>query len=83
MEGAKLSDAIYDQRTISTVDLKYQSLFKPAYKIEPKSDLSEADLSDQVLDGLDLQGAVLEKAELPKAHLIGTKLQDAILKMPI
>ena len=80
LEGAKLSDAIYDQRTISTVDLKYQSLFKPAYKIEPKSDLSEADLSDQVLDGLDLQGAVLEKAELPKAHLIGTKLQDAILK---
>ena len=80
LEVAKLSDAIYDQRTISTVDLKYQSLFKPAYKIEPKSDLSEADLSDQVLDGLDLQGAVLEKAELPRAHLIGTKLQDAILK---
>ncbi|CCI31335.1 secreted effector protein PipB2 [Microcystis aeruginosa NIES-1211] len=80
LEGAKLDKAIYDQRTINTVDLKYQSLFKRAYKIEPKSDLSEADLSDQVLDGLDLQGAVLEKAELPRAHLIGTQLQDAILK---
>ncbi|MCZ8119910.1 MAG: pentapeptide repeat-containing protein [Microcystis sp. LE18-22.4A] len=80
LEGAKLDKAIYDQRTISTVDLKYQSLFKPAYKIAPKSDLSEADLSDQVLDGLDLRDAILEKAELPRAHLIGTQLQDAILK---
>ncbi|GCA74385.1 secreted effector protein PipB2 [Microcystis aeruginosa NIES-2520] len=80
LEGAKLDKAIYDQRTISTVDLKYQSLFKRAYKIAPKSNLSEADLSDQVLDGLDLRDAVLEKAELPRAHLIGTQLQDAILK---
>lgn len=80
LEGAKLDKAIYDQRTINTVDLKYQSLFKPAYKIEPKSDLSEADLSDQVLDGLDLRDAILEKAKLPRAHLIGTQLQDAILK---
>jgi uncharacterized protein YjbI with pentapeptide repeats len=80
LEGAKLDKAIYDQRTISTVDLKYQSLFKRAYKIAPKSNLSEADLSDQVLDGLYLQDAILEKAELPRAHLIGTQLQDAILK---
>jgi uncharacterized protein YjbI with pentapeptide repeats len=80
LERAKLDKAIYDQRTISTVDLKYQSLFKRAYKIAPKSNLSEADLSDQVLDGLDLRDAVLEKAELPRAHLIGTQLQDAILK---
>lgn len=81
LEGAKLYKAIYDQRTISTVDdKKYRILFDRAYKIEPKSDLSQADLSDQVLDGLDLQGAVLEKAELPRAHLIGTQLQDAILK---
>jgi uncharacterized protein YjbI with pentapeptide repeats len=80
LEGAKLDKAIYDQRTINTVELKYQSLFKPAYKIEPKSDLSKADLSDQVLDGLDLRDAILEKAELPRAHLIGTQLQDAILK---
>lgn len=81
LEGAKLDKAIYDQRTISKVDdKKYRILFKRAYKIEPKSDLSEADLSDQVLDGLDLRDAILEKAELPRAHLIGTQLQDAILK---
>ena len=80
LERAKLDKAIYDQRTIIKVDSKYQSLFKRAYKIEPKSNLSEADLSDQVLDGLDLRGAVLKQAELPRAHLIGTQLQDAILK---
>ncbi|NCR34379.1 MAG: hypothetical protein GPJ12_01890 [Microcystis aeruginosa S11-01] len=80
LERAKLDKAIYDQRTIIKVDSKYQSLFKRAYKIEPKSNLSEADLSDQVLDGLDLRGAVLKQAELPRAHLKGTQLQDAILK---
>lgn len=80
LEGAKLDKAIYDQRTINPVDKKYRILFDRAYKIAPKSDLSEADLSEQVLDGLDLRGAVLKQAELPRAHLKGTQLQDAILK---
>jgi uncharacterized protein YjbI with pentapeptide repeats len=80
LEGANLDKAIYDERTINTVDKEYRRLFDRAYKIQPKSDLSEADLSEQVLDSLDLQGAVLEKAELQRAHLRGTKLQGAILK---
>jgi uncharacterized protein YjbI with pentapeptide repeats len=80
LEGAKLDKAIYNQRTIDTVNNpEYKTLFDRAYKIEAKSALDKSDLADQFLNGLDLTGARLREADLQRTYLKSTKLNNACL----